>query len=356
MSGDDEALRATVARAAALGDLGRHGEVLTLLGPLVGSHPDDPRLLGDLARAHLRVGGRAHRREGLVLARRAVALAPDDVHLVILLAHALVASRRTWDEAKALLARAVELAPHDAAVHFMRAAGLEAMSVVHYGEAYAAVLQAVALAPNDPDALLLKATIEYRRLNPFDDVAREEVLTSVRKVLEVDPDNAEAAYLLAQAEPTLSAAAEAAKFHEAVRRDPRHAEAIAMVDSLLVKSLRGAWWALWLLTGLQALLLVQGLEWGLALNLLLLVFVLVIPWWRFRAVRRTSPPGFGRNDGFDWRLLAFGLLTYLAAAFFTFTTRQGRGSRSLWPTVVVLVLAGLTYLWRSRTRRRRFGV
>ena len=54
----------------------------------------------------------------------------------------------------------------------------------------------------------------------------------------------------------------------------------------------------------------------------------------------------------------FGLLTYLAAAFFMLTTNETLGSRSLWPTVVLLVLAGLAGLaglWRSWQRRRRFG-
>lgn len=286
-----------------------------------------------------------------------VAIAPDDAHLVVLLGNALISSRPKWDEAKALLARAVELAPHDASVHFMQAAGLEAMSLVHYGDAYAAVLQAVALAPNDRDALLLRATIEYRRLKPFDDAAREEVLTSVKEVLAIDPGNADAALSAGAGRDDTEHAAEAAKFHE-VRRDPRHAEAIAMVDSLLVRPLRGAWWTLWLLTGFQAVLLGRGLEWGTVLKVLLLLFVLAILWWRFRAIRRKSPPGFGKHDGFDRWLLVFGLLTYLAAAFFMLTTNETLGSRSLWPTVVLLVLAGLAGLaglWRSWQRRRRFG-
>ncbi|MEP6798602.1 MAG: hypothetical protein ABI890_10655 [Lapillicoccus sp.] len=355
MPGDDEAKRAAIARSQALAELGRHDEVLGLLGPLVGSHPDDPELLGDLARAHLRVGGRRHHQQGLELARRAVALAPDDAHLVVLLGAALLPHVTKWDEARALLARGVELAPHDASVHYLRAASLEAMSLVHYDEAYAAVLQAVALAPNDPDALLLKATIEYRRLNPFDDAARQKVLVSVHEVLAIDPGSAEAAYLLAQAETAGSTAQEAAKFHAVVRRDPRHTDAIAMVDSLLVKPLRGAWWTLWLLTGLQAVLLARGVEWGTALTIMLFLFVLAIPWWRFRAIRRTSPPGFGKDDGFDWWLCVFGVLTYLAAGFFKLTTNQGFVPRSLWPTVLLLLLAGLAYLWRSRRRRRRFG-
>lgn len=354
MPGDD-ALRAGIARGEALADLGRHDEVLTLLGPLVGSHPDDPELLGDLARAHLQIGGRTHFRQGLELARRAVSLAPDDAYLVVLLGNALVPSPTKWDEARALLARAAELAPHDPAIHYLRAVGLEAMSLIHYDEAYAAVLQAVALAPNDPDALLLKATIEYRRLNPFDDAERERVVASVREVLARDPDNADAAYLLAQAEMTLSTAEEAAKYHEAVRRDPRHVDAIVKVDSLLVKPLRGAWWTLGFLTGLQSVLLARGAEWGTALNVLLFLFVLALPWWRFRAIRRTSPPGFGKHDGFDWWLAVFGVLTYLAAALFKLTTNERFRPRSLWPTVVLLALAGLAYLWRSRRRRKRFG-
>lgn len=348
-------MRAALERARVLSELERHDEVLSLLGPVAPGHPDDPDLLAELARAHLHLGGRRHHRTGLDLARRALALDPDDPYLLALLGQALTVSPTRWEEARSLLAAAVERAPQDPHLHLARAQALEQMSLVRYDEALAAADRAVELAPRDVDALLLRATVLQQKYNPFHEAEKAEALAAVRAVLAEDPANAEAAFLLAKIDTPLTGAQAAASYHEAVRRDPRHRGAIAKVDSVLVAPLRTGYWTLWLLTGIQAVLLARGVDGSTWLTIAVFGLVVAVPWWRFRATRRKAPRGFGRDQGFDGWLLVFGVLVYLGVATFRASMHPVWGAGALWVTVVLLLLAGAAYLARSHRRRRRFG-
>lgn len=319
------------------------------------THPDSPQLLAEAARARLAMGGRANLKHAIELLRRAVAQEPDDPATTALLGVTLMATLTQAAEGEALLERACELAPLDPQIAYAHAFGLSQRSVVRWDKA-AAVMRAVELAPDDPKVLLLKATIDYGRLSPFDNVGRERLVEDIRGILAVDPGNADAAYLLAKAGPAAAPAGEiAARFHEAVRLDPRHADAVARVDSSLVAPLRSAYWVLWVLVVVQAVLLSRGRQWGTGLNVLLFVFVLLLPWARFMRARRRSPAGFGRHGGRDPLLWVFGVATYVAALVFKVSADGLGGGASLWLCAGLLLGAGAAYLVRSARRRRRYG-
>lgn len=347
---------AAEARSRILRDLGRPQEALAVVEKALATYPDSADLLVEAARARLAIGGRSHLKRATEMLRRAVSLEPDDPWATALLGTALLFTLTQAGEGEALLERACELAPLDPEIAYAQAFGLSQRSVVRWDKAHAAVMRAVALAPSDPKILLLKAKIELARLSPFDQAGRERLVEDIRGILAIDPTNADAAYLLAKAGPSVAPAADvAARYHAAVRLDPRHAEAVARVDSSLVAPLRSAYWTLWALVLLQAFLLWRQGSWGTGLNVLLFLFVLLLPWVRFVRARRRSPAGFGRHGGPDPLLWVFGATTYLAAFAFKVSVDGFGGGSALWVCVGVLLGAGAAYLLRSVRRRRRYG-
>ncbi|MEO8827652.1 hypothetical protein [Lapillicoccus sp.] len=354
--GRDEEVVAVVARSRALRDLRRPQAALHLVMPALAAHPDAPELLVEAARCRLGVGGRSNLGPAIELLRRAIALEPEDATAVALLGASLTVTFTRAREGEQLLDRACEMAPFDADVAYARATALEQRSVVRWDKAHAAVLHAVALAPQNPQVLLLKATVDRGRLGPYDTQGRATLVADIQAVLAIDPGNADAAYLLAQVTGTGAApAARAESFRQGVRLDPRHGEAIQRVDSSLVAPLRGGYWVVWFLVVLQAGLLWCSVSWGTALNVVLFVFALVVPWVRFRAARRSSPPGFGRHGGRDPLLWTFGLLTYLGAFALKVSLDGFGGALLLWVCVAILTAAGAAYLVRSGLRRHRYG-
>ena len=140
MSSDEE-LRSIRARIDTLADLGRDAEVAELARRGLALAPDDAQLLGRLAMA-LR---RSDPKEAVDVAARAAAAAPDSewAHRVAAWVHLDTGRRKA---AVRHAERAVALAPHDAATHLTLAATRSA-SGDHRGAA-AACDEAVRLAPN----------------------------------------------------------------------------------------------------------------------------------------------------------------------------------------------------------------
>ena len=249
-----------LARAHALSDLGRHQEALDVATRALAAYTDSSPLLVAAGRATIAVGGRGSRRAGLELLRRALAVDPDDVDALSVLGVALMHTVSHGDEGERLLDRAVELAPDDPGAAYSRALALEHRSIVRYDKAHAAVLRALELAPHDPEVRLLKAKVDLGRVGWVNGSGRAEVADDLRAILADDPENAEAAYLLARTEVKTNRAEVAHDFQRVVRIDPRHGDANAQVDSVLVGPLRQAYWWLWLLVAVQALLLWRGAE------------------------------------------------------------------------------------------------
>ncbi len=351
-----EEVVAVVGRSQALRDLRRPQAALDLVMPALAAHPDAPELLVEAARCRLAVGGRSSLGPAIDLLRRAVALEPENATAVALLGASLMVTFTRAREGEQLLDRACQMAPFDADVAYARAVALEQRSVLRWDKAHAAVRHAAALAPQNPQVLLLKARVDRGRLGPRDAQGRAALVTDIEAILAVDPGNADAAYLLAQVTGTgAGPAARAESFRQAVRLNPLHGNAIHQVDSSLVAPLRGGYWVVWFLVLLQGVLLWRSLTWGTALNVVLFICALVVPWARFRAARRSSPAGFGRHGGRDPLLWTFGLLTYLGAFALKVSLDGLGGAVLLWVCVVILTAAGAAYLLRSVRRRRRYG-
>jgi len=350
-----EAEAEALARAHALSDLGRHQEALDVATRALAAYTDSSPLLVAAGRATIAVGGRGSRRAGLELLRRALAVDPDDVDALSVLGVALMHTVSHGDEGERLLDRAVQLAPDDPGGAYSRALTLEHRSIVRYDKAHAAVLRALELAPHDPEVRLLKAKVDLGRVGWVNGSGRAEVADDLRAILADDPENAEAAYLLARTEVKTNRAEVAHDFQRVVRIDPRHGDAIAQVDSVLVGPLRQAYGWLWFLVAVQAMLLWRGADWGAALKAVLFVVVLLVPWVRFRRLRSQSPPGFGRYGGRDPMLWVFGGLTYVAAFAFKASTDGVGPTASLGLCAGLLAVAGLVYAWRRVRRRRRYG-
>ena len=240
---------------------GRHQEALDVATRALAAYTDSSPLLVAAGRATIAVGGRGSRRAGLELLRRALAVDPDDVDALSVLGVALMHTVSHGDEGERLLDRAVELAPDDPGAAYSRALALEHRSIVRYDKAHAAVLRALELAPHDPEVRLLKAKVDLGRVGWVNGSGRAEVADDLRAILADDPENAEAAYLLARTEVKTNRAEVAHDFQRVVRIDPRHGDANAQVDSVLVGPLRqAAYWWLWLLVAVQALLLWRGAD------------------------------------------------------------------------------------------------
>ena len=231
-----------LARAHALSDLGRHQEALDVATRALAAYTDSSPFLVAAGRATIAVGGRGSRRAGLELLRRALAVDPDDVDALSVLGVALMHTVSHGDEGERLLDRAVELAPDDPGAAYSRALALEHRSIVRYDKAHAAVLRALELAPHDPEVRLLKAKVDLGRVGWVDGSGRAEVADDLRVILADDLENAEAAYPLARTEVKTNRAEVAHDFHRVVRIDPRHGDANAQVDSVLVGPLGQAYW------------------------------------------------------------------------------------------------------------------
>ena len=267
---------------------------------------------------------------------------------------ALMHTVRQGKEGERLLDRAVQLAPHDADVAYARALSLEHRSILRWDKAHEAVGRALELAPHDPRVRLLKAKVDLGRVGWLDDSGRAAVAEDLRGILAADPGNVEAAYLLARCEVKPDRV-EVEDLHRVVRMDPLHGEAIAKVDAVLVGPVRQAYWVLWSLVALQAVLLRRGADWGAALKVLLFVFVLLVPLVRFRLLRRGSPPGFGRLGGRDPLLWLCAALVVVAAFVFKAGTDGIAPATSQWVCVALLLFGGAVYVVRRVRRRRRYG-
>lgn len=234
--GDDDEVGAALERAEVLDDLGRDREALDLLLPLLGRHPEHPELVVACARLLMSTGTPEGLDQGLSLARRAVALDPQDADALAVLGIGLTTNPLRWREARRATEQAVAIAPHDPAVWIAHAQVLKD-TVGKRGDARAAAERAVQLLPEDPGAALLLAEIAVEELNPFNKTAAAEVHALVARALALDPENPDSHVLRAKADLDGTSGQRQAAYLEAARLDPSNHAAIAGIDDELVCSL-----------------------------------------------------------------------------------------------------------------------
>jgi tetratricopeptide (TPR) repeat protein len=167
-------------RALLLADLGRYDEAADELTTALAAVPDDPELLGALARLHLAADQPA---PALAAAERAVRADPAAVEPAVTRATALVDLQRYADAAQA----ATEVLARWPADPYAQRAGAAVLSESRNGQvALDAAWRAVSLLPTEADAHLALSVVAAR-LRLFD-LARR----AYAEALEIDPDVAEA--------------------------------------------------------------------------------------------------------------------------------------------------------------------
>lgn len=351
--GDDE-VDAALERADVLDDLGRNGEALDLLLPVLGRHPEHSGLVVTCARLLMSSGTPAGLDQGLSLARRAVALDPQDAGALVVLGIGLTTNPLRWREARRATAQAVAIAPHDPAVWIGHAQVLKD-TVGRRGHARAAAERAVQLLPEDPVAALLLAEIAVEERNPFNQAASAEADALVARALALDPENPDAHVLRAKADLGGTSGQRQSAYLEAARLDPSNREAIAGIDDELVFPLRAGFWLMWVLTALQTVLLWVGVGSGPVLGLVALLLVLPLAWVGFLVVRTEARPDPSRTRGFDPLLLGFGICLFLSVPLFRLSARDSLPWVGLVGCATVLVAADVLYRVRRRRRLRRLG-
>lgn len=204
------------ARAQALLDAGRPHQAIEVASQGLASDPEDGRMLRVLAHAQLHVDPAGalrtagvltglephdedghylaslahdelgHRKEAVESARRAMAIAPDDPH--VLMAFAITRSRRPRGRREGMAAarRAIEIAPDDSAGYI--AAGAVELHAGHWRRSAKWFQRALQIDPHDPMAQInlaiakqgagdvasaLGGTEALLRFDPTDEEARE---------------------------------------------------------------------------------------------------------------------------------------------------------------------------------------
>lgn len=266
--GDDE-VGAALERAQVLDDLGRDREALDLLVPLLGRHPDHADLVVGCARLLMASGTADGLAQGRALARRAVAIDPQDADALAVLGLGLTANPLRWREARPATEQVVAIAPHDpaGAGPVRRRAGRAA-------------------AARGPRCRAAAAEIALEELNPFDRTASAEVDALIARALALDPEGSEAHVLRARADLDGTSGQRQAAYLEAVRLDPTSREALAGIDDELTFPLRLGFWLMWVLVALQAVLLLTGVRPGPVPGLVALLLVLPLADVLHRARRR----------------------------------------------------------------------
>lgn len=351
---DDDEVAAALERAEALDDVGRDGAALDLLLPLLTRYPEHGQLVVECARLLMSSGRPEGLAEGLSLARRAVALDPQDADALAVLGLGLTTNPLRWREARRATEQAVAIAPHDPAVWIAHAQVLKD-TVGKRGHARAAAERAVQLLPEDPGAALLLADIAVEELNPFDRTASAEAHALVARALTLDPENPDAHVLRAKADLDGTSGRRQAAYLEAARLDPSHREALAGVDDELTFPLRLGFWLMWVLVVVQTVLLLTGVGPGPVPGLLALLVVLPIAWAGYLVVRKEAQPDPARTGRFDGLLLGFGACLFLSVPLFRLSGRETLPWVGLVGCVVVLVVADVLYRVRRSRRLRRLG-
>lgn len=224
---ETDSAHAAIARARVLCDLNRYDEAAAMARRAIAVTPDDATAWCLLAQALISVDDD---NGGLDAARKAAALSPDDEWPHRLQSIALRSLKRN-EEALAAATRAVSAEPFA-----WQANSEHAITLALAGEktaAEAAATKTLSLAPNRPDALAITG-----------DVARiigdgRTAAARYRNALRLDPQNANAHSGLARLRmrkggPNASGLADAASgFARAIRSDPRSQQHREAIDALL---------------------------------------------------------------------------------------------------------------------------
>ncbi|GAA1878865.1 hypothetical protein [Lapillicoccus jejuensis] len=263
------ATAAAEGRARHLIAMRRPDDALAVLGPAIAAAPDQARLLGLAAHAHLvradvrddagdPVGSRRDYELGADLARRAAAADPHDEWGHRLLSIALVGLRSPYDAAHAA-DRAVRLEPFSYLTHLQYARALAAVgSPEAHERAWAAGRRAAELAPQEPAVHLLMAQLAHPTSgsSPQGLAVAEQAL---RRTLELDPGNSSALNDLARIQlRRRRGVAAITGFVHALRVDPRNGAARHNLGVVLAGWLRPAHWTV--LAAVWVALLGQGAQ------------------------------------------------------------------------------------------------
>jgi tetratricopeptide (TPR) repeat protein len=209
LSADDAANR-----ARSLLDLGRHEQARALLVQALAADPEDPRLLGELARAHLGLGDHA---AALNAVRSLVGVAPDDEWGHRLAAIALGGLGMRQDALRAA-DTAVRCGPNSWQTHLQYA--LTAIHVPGWVPvAGSAARRAVELAPDEADAHFAVGVVAQEQ-REFETAA-----AAYRRALALDPEHANARNNLTLVEGSFNFARASRGYVAALRADPRNTHA-----------------------------------------------------------------------------------------------------------------------------------
>jgi tetratricopeptide (TPR) repeat protein len=238
----DDSLHATLARADLLTDTARHAEALEVVRPVLGSHPDDPRVHLMAAVCHLGLdgGGRA----ALAHAQEAARLEPASEHAYRIQALAYLELEQPR-EAAMVAERAVELEPRLWLAHYVLGhAALGDRYSTHVAERAAA--EALRLAPHEPSVHLLVARtrLDHGARPTKEDRAVAE--RHVREALRLDPQSAEAVHQLARIQLKGSNPTKALSgFLGALRLDPQSRESTYGLSQAVIAWVWRAHLVLW---------------------------------------------------------------------------------------------------------------
>lgn len=238
----DALLQASLARAEALDDIGRHEEALRELAPWLAAHPDDPSLQVLAAHILLDIDGGLER--SLEHARRAAALLPGAARPLMLQALALTQLGRR-EEAYEVALAAVKQAPWLAHAHLVL--GHACLGVYRLNPvARRAADEAIRLSPQEPDGHLLAA--QARVITGYQEVPREDVEAANRHVGEAlrlapnDPRVHTVRGLVAHVGDDVDSAVHG--YLAAARLDPQGRQAKSGLTEALVKVLHQVMFAL----------------------------------------------------------------------------------------------------------------
>jgi Tfp pilus assembly protein PilF len=221
-------LATRLARAHSYVELGRWQAATTELGLVLAGEPRSAEALCLLAQCRLQLRDDDEARRA---AESALAVAPDDEWAHRLRSLALQRLGR-HHEATVAAWEAVRLAPQVADTHARYAAALLQLGAPP-DEARAAADRAVALAPHSPGAHVVQGVAAGRQGRVV------EERDAYRRALELDPTDATALSNLAAVDANRGRLGGAARFlTAALRNDPHHQSALALLDVVGVRLLR----------------------------------------------------------------------------------------------------------------------
>ena len=289
-------------RADELITLGRHEQALALLYPMLGEGEEDQALVHfHISKAHI-AGNDLEQAE--THARSALALEPEDVFSLRLLAIALHGQKK-YPEALKLLQEAIRLDPQDPYSHARLSYTYS--ELMWFTMARYEAEKAVELGPDDTSGYMALGFALFET-NP------EEAERAYRKVLELEPSHVDAKHnlaILAQNQGNFEKGSSG--LVQVLAEAPSNKSSIMALHGLMLQIIWTATWTLFVGGFLAALLSAESPIPGFIISLLLLVFITFKTYPRLRAIHRGAGDRFLRNFfRQERRVTAWACLTVLA--------------------------------------------